>query len=117
MHLFMRLIIIFILTKKIEFCYLIFAYEKIREKHPDSLILLYDKPGCDYDPCPEREEIIFSTYEKALKLGDNRGCYILARELLGETDRDSCMADGAHPTDLEAMRIADSIYSAVGKFF
>ena len=92
-------------------------YERIREKHPDSLILLYDKPGCDYEPYPEREKIIFSTYEKALKLGDKRVCYIPTRELLDEKDRDSCMADIHHPTDLGAMRIADSIYSVVSKMF
>lgn len=92
-------------------------YERIREKHPDSLILIYDKPGCDYEPYPEREKIVFSTYEKALKLGDKRVCYIPPRELLGKKDRDCCMADVAHPTDLGAMRMADSIYSAVSKMF
>ena len=59
-------------------------YERIRQKHPDALILLHDKPGCDYEPYPEREKIIFSTYEEALRLGDKRVCYICARELLGE---------------------------------
>ncbi len=92
-------------------------YERIREKHPNSLILLYDKPGCDYEPYPEREKIIISTYEKALKHGDKRVCYIPTRELLGEKDRDCCMADVSHPTDLGAMRIADSIYAAVSKMF
>ena len=88
-------------------------YERIRQKHPDALILLHDKPGCDYEPYPEREKIIFSTYEEALRLGDKRVCYICARELLGEKDRDCCMADTAHPTDLGAMRMADAIYAAI----
>ena len=92
-------------------------YERIREKHPDSLILLYDKPGCDYEPYPEREKIISSSYEKAISLGDKRICYIPPRELFGEKDRDCCMADTAHPTDLGAMRMADSIYSIVSKKF
>ena len=92
-------------------------YERIRQKHPEALILLYDKPGCDYEPYPEREEIIFSAYEQALRLGDKRVCYIPARELFGEKDRDCCMADTAHPTDLGAMRMADSIYSVVSKMF
>jgi len=92
-------------------------YERIRQKHPEALILLYDKPGCDYEPYPEREEIIFSAYEQALRLGDKRVCYISARDLFGEKDRDCCMADTAHPTDLGAMRMADSIYLAVSKMF
>jgi len=58
-----------------------------------------------------------STYEQALRLGDKRVCYISARELFGEKDRDCCMADTAHPTDLGAMRMADSIYLAVSKMF
>ena len=90
-------------------------YERIREKHPDSVILLYDKPAYDYEPYPEREEIIYSTYEKALSLGDKKVCHIPAKALLGETERDCCMADVSHPNDLGAMRMADSIYAAVSK--
>lgn len=90
-------------------------YERIRNKHPDALILLYDKPGCDYECYPERENIICSTYEKALALGDKRICYIPSKELLGDGERDCCMTDIAHPNDLGAMRMADAIYSAINK--
>ena len=90
-------------------------YERIREKHPEAVILMYDKPGCDYEPCPEREEIICATYEKAVSLGDKKVCYIPVYDLLGEGDRDCCMADVSHPTDLGAMRIADAICKTVGE--
>lgn len=91
-------------------------YERIREKHPDSLILLHDKPGCDHEPYPEREAIIRETYEKAVKLGDDKICFIPAWDFFGDGDRDACMADVSHPTDLGAMRMADCIYSHVSKF-
>ena len=88
-------------------------YERIRAKHPDALILLYDKPGCDYESYPEREETIRATYEKAISMGDKRVCYIPAKDLLGEGDRDCCMVDHNHPNDLGAMRMAEAMYSVV----
>lgn len=90
-------------------------YERIREKHPDSVILVYDKPGCDYEPCPEREKIIYETYEKALKLGDKNVCYISPYDLFGEYDRDSCMVDVSHPNDLGAMKMADAICAVIAE--
>jgi len=92
-------------------------YERIREKHPDSVILMYDKPGCDFEPYPEREEIIKNAYEKAVSLRDKLVCHIPAYNLLGDYERDACMVDQAHPNDLGAVRMADAIYNAVGEFF
>ena len=90
-------------------------YEKFRKSHPDTAILIYDKPGCDYEPYPEREEIIRSTYQKAVALGDKHVEYIPAYDLLGETDRDSCMVDCSHPGDLGAYRMAEALYPVVQK--
>ncbi len=92
-------------------------YERIRKAHPDAVILLYDKPGCEYDPCEERERTIRETYVRALSLGDTRVAYIAAKDLYGETDRDCCTVDGSHPNDLGARRIADALYEALKKFF
>ncbi len=92
-------------------------YERIREKHPDAVILMYDKPGCDFEPYPEREEIIREAYEKAVSLGDRLVRHIPAYNLLGTVERDACMVDQAHPNDLGAMRMADAIYDAVRDFF
>ena len=88
-------------------------YERFREKHPDAIILMYDKPACDYEPYPEREEIIKSAYERAIALGDTKVCYISAYDLLGDGERDCCMVDVSHPNDLGAMRMADAIYNAI----
>jgi len=81
-------------------------YERIREKHPDAAILLYDKPAEYWD---EREEIIRSTYEKAKKSGDCRVGFVPAKALFGEEESDGCLVDCSHPNDLGAMRIANAL--------
>lgn len=88
-------------------------YEKIRKKHPDSLILMHDKPGCDYEPYPEREKIINDAYQKALASGDKLVGFISAYDFFGDGNRDSCMVDVSHPSDIGAMRMANAIYSAI----
>ncbi|MBE6695872.1 MAG: hypothetical protein E7587_05400 [Ruminococcaceae bacterium] len=88
-------------------------YERIREKHPDAGILLYDKPGCDYEGFAEREDIIRSTYERAKEQGDSRVAFVPTKALLGEGERDCCMTDPSHPNDLGAMRVADALYPAI----
>ena len=90
-------------------------YERIREKHPDAAILMYDKPGCDYEAYPLREEIIRSSYKKAVELGDKRVGFVEAVDMLGETERDCCMVDHSHPNDLGSMRIADAVYPVIKK--
>lgn len=90
-------------------------YERFRKSHPDAGILLYDKPGCDLEPYPEREEIIRATYEKTLELGDDRVGYIPTKAFLGETDRDSCMVDPSHPGDLGAYRMAEALIPVIKK--
>ncbi len=82
-------------------------YERLREKHPDTPILLWDFPSVDYMPHDERAEIVCSTYEKAVANGDKKIAYVTGKSLYGERERDCCTVDGAHPNDLGAMRMAD----------
>lgn len=82
-------------------------YERIREKHPNSGILLCDKPGCDFDCNIERENAIRTTFEKAIASGDKKIAYVPAYDMYGDGERDCCTVDGLHPNDLGAMRIAD----------
>jgi len=90
-------------------------YERIREKHPNVPILLTDMPNIDHSPHPEREEIIRSTYEKALANGDKNVAYVPAYDMFGDSERDCCTVDGVHPNDLGTMRIADALTPAVKK--
>ena len=92
-------------------------YERIRKAHPNAVILLYDKPGCEYDPCEEREKTIRETYERALALGDTRVAYVAAHDLFGDEGRDNCTVDGSHPNDHGAVRMADALYAAIKHFF
>ncbi|MBE7042561.1 MAG: hypothetical protein E7399_03595 [Ruminococcaceae bacterium] len=93
------------------------VYERIRNKHPHAGIFMYDKPGCDYEPYPERETLIYESYQKALASGDKRVYYLSARELFGEGDRDCCMNDVSHPNDLGALRMANAMYSVLKNAF
>lgn len=88
-------------------------YERIREKHPNAGILMYDKPGCDYEPYPQREKLIYESYQKALASGDKKVYYLSAWDLFGEGERDCCMVDVSHPNDLGANRMANAMYSVL----
>ena len=92
-------------------------YERIRAAHPNAVILMYDKPGYEYDVCEERGRTIRETYERALALGDTRVAYVPAEDMYGEKERDCCTIDGSHPNDLGAMRIADALYKVINHFF
>ncbi len=82
-------------------------YERLREKHRDAGILLWDFPNVDYSPNPEREEIVLNTAEKIIADGDKKFAFITGKSFYGTVERDCCTVDGAHPNDLGAMRIAD----------
>ena len=88
-------------------------YERIRKAHPEAGIFMYDKPGCDYEPYPEREKLIYESYLKAKETGDNHVYYLSPWELFGEGDRDACMVDVSHPNDFGAWRMAYAMYPIV----
>ena len=91
-------------------------YKKIRNARPESLILLYDKPYAYLDTTIERRRaLIRATYDRARKEGDDKIFIIDCYDLFGIEDRDSCVVDGDHPTDLGAYRMAHSIYNVIGE--
>ncbi len=92
-------------------------YQRLREKHPDVPILLYDKPAYDYTSYPEREEIIRSTYERAVAEGDKLIAHVHARELFGDENRDICTVDASHPTDYGALKMADALTPVIKALF
>ena len=88
-------------------------YERIRKAHPDTPILIYDKPGVDFEPSDYRRDTIRETYERAIAEGDRKIAYVSGEALLGNGDRDACMVDCSHPNDLGAMRMADNLYPII----
>ena len=88
-------------------------YKHIRRAHPDTPILIYDKPGSDYGADEYRAETIRATYELARADGDEKIAYLQAEALLGTRERDFAMVDNSHPNDFGAMCIADSLYPLI----
>ena len=83
------------------------VYERIRRARPGTPILFYDKPFFDFDTTYERRRnIIKESYRTAKNAGDDLVGNVEAEKLFGNEDRDCCVADGAHPNDLGALRMA-----------
>ena len=92
-------------------------YERIRKAHPDTPIIVYDKPAVDYEPDEYRSRVILETYERAKREGDEKIGYLPAEALLGADERDFALVDHSHPNDFGAMRMADSLYPIIKKLF
>ena len=63
----------------------------------------------------ERRSIIYSTYLKAVRSGDQNVYFIDGYSLFGGEGRDGCTVDGCHPNDLGFYRMADVIGGLIGR--
>ncbi len=86
----------------------------LREKHPDTPILLMSKTDIPRTPRAEeitqlRREVIRSTYEKLLAEGDRNIYFLDGQTVFAIHGGDSCTVDGTHPTDLGFMCMADAV--------
>jgi len=91
-------------------------YKAVREQQPELPILMMSKPDFDSDYTEAameenriRRDIVKATYEKALSEGDKKVWFLDGQTLFGDTDRDSCTADGCHPNDLGFYRMAERV--------
>ena len=86
-------------------------YETIRKKHKTTPILFLTKPDWFFTPddAERRKEIIYATYKKAKKNGDNNVWFVDGKELFGNEHIDACTVDGCHPNDLGFFRITERI--------
>lgn len=85
-------------------------FQRIREKEPDLPVLMLTRPDFDYDPsAPERRDIIYATYEHAVAEGDKNVYFIDGETFFGTEDRDACIVDRTHPTDLGFYRMTQVI--------
>ena len=82
----------------------------IRKARPFVPVVMVSRTGGKQTADAERRrEIILTTYRHALDAGDRNVYYIDGSTLFGEKDRDLCTVDGAHPTDIGFLRMADGM--------
>ena len=63
---------------------------------------------CNFKGTPTeiaRRDVIRTTYENAVKAGDQNVWFIPGELLFGTEDRDACTVDGTHPNDLGFYRM------------
>jgi len=83
---------------------------RFREKQPETPVLFLSCPNPEYrEDGDERREIVRATYQNAVSRGDKNVYYIDGIELFGTEDRDMCITDCTHPTDLGMYRMANVI--------
>ena len=92
-------------------------YKTIREKHPDTPIILIS--SCAHNSESEqtrqgRIDVIKKTYEYGLACGE-KVYFINGRKLFTDIDRDACTVDGCHPNDLGFYRMAKGIAPVIAK--
>lgn len=92
-------------------------YEKIRSKHPDVPYIMLTKPIIHHNQRNEenkrRHDIIFNTYENAIKNGDKNVYIIDGFEIFSLFESGDCSGDSVHPNDMGATVIAQNIIKLI----
>lgn len=90
-------------------------YKRYREGKKDTPIVFVTRPesSCVNDDANKRAEIIYATYEKALKKGDENVYFVDGRGFFPAELKQRCLVDGCHPTDLGFYFMADKIGGVV----
>ena len=92
-------------------------YKRYREVKKDTPIVFVTRPEARRDcaDARQRAEIIYATYENALKNGDKNVYFVDGREFFPEGLRERCQVDGCHPTDLGFYYMAEKIGGVVAE--
>ena len=96
----------------------------LREKHPDTPILIMSKIRYASEPLgspADKELMSRRDFQRNLvderRISGDKNIYFLdGSEILGD-DYDECTVDGSHPTDLGSARIADALQVAIEDIF
>jgi len=96
-------------------------FKAIRAKQPDVPVIFMS--SCDVwfefpEICKDKErrrDIIYKTYENAVKAGDKHVYFIDGRDLFGKTDRSACTVDRCHPNDLGFYRMYSTVLPVLRK--
>jgi hypothetical protein len=76
-------------------------FKRIREKKPDLPIIMMTRPYANYGPDEQaRKEVVYQTYQNAIKNGDENVYFIDGSTLIPEDINNDAKVDGSHPTDL-----------------
>lgn len=92
----------------------------LREKHPDTPILIMSKiryartpvGSTAYNELMSRRDFQKNLVDERRSAGDENIYFLDGSEVLGD-DYDECTVDGSHPTDLGSARIADALLPAI----
>lgn len=92
-------------------------YKRYREVKKDTPIVFVTRPEARRDcaDARQRADIIYATYENALKNGDKNVYFVDGREFFPVDLRERCQVDGCHPTDLGFYYMAEKIGGVVAE--
>lgn len=87
-------------------------FKIIREAHCDTPVIFMTRPDTDKDMADseKRRNIIYKTYENAVKNGDDKVWFLDGGKFFGEEGRGECTVDGTHPNSFGFMRMAQAVY-------
>ena len=86
-------------------------YQRYRKMRHDTPILFLTRPDITGDvEGEERLKIVFDTYKKAKKDGDENVYFLSGKSFYGKKNRWDFAVDGCHPTDFGFVKMADKIY-------
>lgn len=89
-------------------------YNAVREKHPDMPIIIMSAPWskCIEQAKEKSRSVVYATYEKAKKNGDNV-YFADGFEFFGREYADSATVDGCHPNDFGFVKMADALLKII----
>lgn len=92
-------------------------YRIVRAAQPELPIVMVSMPDFDRnrEENAKRRAVIYRTYTHAVEAGDERVYFVDGETLFGAHDRDLCTVDGAHPTELGFLRMADALEPVLRK--
>ncbi len=90
-------------------------FKAVRAAHPDIPIVMCSRPRWYLTPEEEeRREVIYTTYQNALKNGDNHVFFLDGRDLMALCGNEGTV-DGCHPTDFGFHSMANAIGDVLKK--
>ncbi len=92
-------------------------FMRLREKKPNVPVIMVTRPAARYGEEEKlRREVVRTTYENALKRGDRSVYFVDGEEFFRDfPEKDICLVDGTHPTDLGFYRMANVIEPFIKK--